>query len=750
MLYLCGVKKAFFGFLMSLTVALGCAQAADSVPSSVLLDEVDVVAIKQSDRRLSAASTVLDAKSLEREQVVSARGVSDMVPNLFMPEYGSRMTSSIYVRGLGARIDQPALGLTIDNVPVMCKDNYDFDIPDIVRAEVLRGPQSTLYGRNTMGGLMNITTMSPFNFQGVRLLAEGANHGSYRLGASYYGKPAERFAFMAGIYHHGDDGSFRNAYNGRLIDWERFTSGRLKLEWRPRHDWTLTNAAMLSFSRQGGYPYRYLATGQISYNDTCFYRRNSLLDALTIVHRRNSLTLTAVTSYQYIDDNMTLDQDFTPEPYFTLTQARKEHAVTQEIIAKGSAAAHSYRWLAGAFGFYRRYTMDAPVTFKDTGISQLIESHVNELNPYYPIAWDTRSFVLGSRFTSPGWGAALYHESNYATGGWTFTGGLRLDYEHIRLNYHSFTSTGYNVMDAATGGVYRHDAINIDRSGTLNKHFVQLLPKLSVSYRHTGQRALHNVRLTWSKGYKAGGFNTQMFSDVLQQHLMGMMGIGASYDVDRVVGYDPEVAWNYELGYNVASRNGRYSLDVAAFYIDCRDRQLTTFPNGTTTGRVMTNAGKTRSLGIEAQLHLEPVERLSLDVAYGWCRATFVDYDNGIARFDGNRIPYCPEHTLYAAARYAFALNANDNWCRSLAIEASTRAAGRVYWNEQNTVSQPFYATLGAQITLEGRRGSLQLWARNLTDTRYSTFYFVSISHEFLQQARGRELGATLRLNFEL
>ena len=61
-----------------------------------------------------------------------------MVPNIYIPDYGSRMTSTIYVRGLGTRIDQPALGLNIDNVPVLCKENYDFDMMDIAKVEMLR------------------------------------------------------------------------------------------------------------------------------------------------------------------------------------------------------------------------------------------------------------------------------------------------------------------------------------------------------------------------------------------------------------------------------------------------------------------------------------------------------------------------------------------------------------------------------------------------------------------------------------
>ena len=107
---------------------------------------------------------------------------------------------------------------------------------------------------------------------------------------------------------------------------------------------------------------------------------------------------------------------------------------------------------------------------------------------------------------------------------------------------------------------------------------------------------------TVSKGYKAGGFNTQMFSDVLQQQVMKQMGFGSLYDVADVVTYKPEKSWNYEVGAHLSTPSHKVQADLALFYIDCRDQQLTVFPEGQVTGRLMTNAGRTRSFGGEASL----------------------------------------------------------------------------------------------------------------------------------------------------
>ena len=109
-------------------------------------------------RNRPVRASVVGRETIERRGVTAIKELSQLVPNFHIPDYGSRMTPSVYVRGLGARIDQPVMGLNVDNVPYLSKDDYDFDLADIERVEVLRGPQSTLYGRNTMGGVMNIYT----------------------------------------------------------------------------------------------------------------------------------------------------------------------------------------------------------------------------------------------------------------------------------------------------------------------------------------------------------------------------------------------------------------------------------------------------------------------------------------------------------------------------------------------------------------------------------------------------------------
>lgn len=722
--------------------ALACAMSAYAQTDTIVtrLDEVRVVGVKQSAETDLSAVTQISAGEIERLNIVTMKDASDVVPNFYIPAYGSRITSSIYVRGLGARIDQPVVGLNVDNVPILNKDNYDFDLFDIEKIEVFRGAQSILNGRNTMAGQVNISTVNPWRYQGVRAMLEAGNGHSLKAGAGAYMKFRHTFASALTAYFTKSDGFFRNGYDGTKLDTERQGYVRWKAAFRPSLHTSVMNVASMSLSRQGGYPYRSLSTGVIAHDDTCYYRRNAFTDGLTVGWTGKRVLVTSVTSFQYIDDDMTLDQDFLPQPFFTLTQRRHEYAFTEDLYAKGTRG--PLTWLGGVFAFYKDMDMHAPVTFKEKGISDLIEKHPNDMNPTYPIRWDERAFVLGSEFDVVTKGFAVYQQSSRRFGQWNVELGLRLDVERSSLNYRSHCDTGYTTYHLLPDGsseVYAHNPVKIDQSGELSHTFVQVLPKIAVGYDLSSETRLYtNI----AKGYKSGGFNTQMFSDVLQQKIMGMMGLTEKYDVDDVVSYRPEKSWNFEVGSNISCLNGNMDLDAALFYILCTDQQLTTFPDGLTTGRIMTNAGRTRSLGMELSASYSIARGLMLRGSYGYTNAKFIRYDNGKQNLKGCHLPYAPHNTVFLSANYALPFKIG---CFEPSVNVSGRGVGKIYWDDANTVSQPFYATLAASAAIDNGKVSLRLWGENITSTHYDTFYFVSMGNAFVQQANPFTFGATLR-----
>lgn len=179
----------------AVTTATSAENASDSVSNPVVgyLRDVEVVGVKQLPNSQIEPATRLDAEAVKALGITSMRGISDVAPNFFIPDYGSRMTSSIYVRGMGARIDQPVISLNVDGIPYLNKDNYDFDMPDIDRIEVLRGTRSVLSGRNAIGGQVNIYTCSPWSRRGWRLGASYARANTARLNAGWYGRLARKW-----------------------------------------------------------------------------------------------------------------------------------------------------------------------------------------------------------------------------------------------------------------------------------------------------------------------------------------------------------------------------------------------------------------------------------------------------------------------------------------------------------------------------------------------------------------------------
>ena len=732
----------------------------EAVDTVVTVERVQVTAIKQGLvlRHQPVAASVVGRERIERQGIRSLKDAASLVPNFHMPDYGSRMTSSLYVRGLGARIDQPVVGLNVDIVPYMNKDAYDFDLADIERIEVLRGPQSTLYGRNTMGGVINIYTLSPLTYEGARIGMEYGSGNTWRVRASSYFRIAPDVGVSVAAHYGSSDGFYTNDFTGHKCDWERSGGGRFRVQWAVRDGLRIDNTLAFGDLRQGGYAYAFAGRttdeplpgeyaptpGRIAYNDPCSYRRTTLSDGFTVRADLGGCSLSSITSYQYLDDEMVLDQDFLPLSYFTLTQARTEHALTEDVVVR-SRDDGVYRWLAGAFGFVRHMRMEAPVTFLKDGIDNLILSHIRseEIRAWWGTPDSpTDEFLLDSRFRNPSWGAALYHESTLVLGRWRLAAGLRVDYEHGRLDYRSATASDYTTQTVSDGLIYPH-RIAIDNDDALRLSFTEVLPRFSAQVRLGAERR-STLYASVAKGYKAGGFNTQMFSDVLQQQMMKQMGIGTLGDVADIVTYKPEKSWNYELGSHLENPSGTLRADLALFWIDCRDQQLTVFPDDLGTGRMMTNAGRTRSFGGEASLQAVVARRLELNAAYGYTNARFVRYDNGQEDFRHRFVPYAPQHT--ASVQASWAIPAGLRWLDRVVVSAGVSGLGRIWWNERNSLGQPFYLLTECSVRFEHRHYTLDLWVRNLFDTRYDAFYFVSIRNAFVQQGRPRTMGVRLSI----
>lgn len=728
--------------------------APEPVDTLQNIEQVTVVApaAKQtfSLRRQPISSTVLSPAAIERERVLSVKDLSAVVPNFYQPDYGSRMTSSIYVRGFGARIDQPVVGVNVDEIPYLNKNSYDFDLFDIARIEVLRGPQGTLYGRNTIGGQLNIYTLSPLGYSGVRASAEYGTGNTLRAKASYYGRVSDNFGISVGGFYTRTDGFFDNAYDGSDCDRGHSAGGRVRMVWQGADGWSIDNVASVGSSLEGGYAYCLYdeasgAVSPVNYNGPNSYERVNVTDGFVVKHEGEKMLFTSATGYQYLYDRMLIDNDFTPRSLFTLVQQQREHALTEDIVLRSNDDSRRWQWITGAYGFYKRLRMEAPVTFLEDGIGDLIlgaaNAGIQSVMPWAELMIEESAFDIASNFKIPTYGLALYHESSLRAGRWRFTAGLRLDYEASRMDYDNYTSIHYRLSPMMP----QFKELSMPFAGRERMDFLELLPKFAVNFS-TGVGELY---VAASRGYKAGGFNTQIFSDILQNRLMaammedmGMPAQPSPYNEASATTYKPEYSWNYEAGGHLAFAEGRVRADFSLFWIECRDQQLTVFPEGTTTGRMMSNAGRSRSRGVEVSLSWNPTTRLGVWGSYGFTDARFVKFDDGEADYAGNVLPYAPRNTVSLGATYR--LHVGARMLDDVVVNCSWQGAGKIYWNESNTLSQNFYSQLGASVELRKGDFTLSLWGRNLTGTDFYTFYFKSVGNSFFSHGKPRQLGLTL------
>lgn len=753
------------------------------------IEEVVVIATPKENSRLRqqpVSATSLSQEDMRNNAVTSVKSLSALVPNLFIPDYGSKLTTSVYIRGIGSRINTPAIGLYVDNIPFIDKSAFDFNYADVERIDVMRGPQGTLYGRNTMGGLIRVFTKSPFTYQGTDLRLSAATYNNYQASLTHYHRISTQFAFSAGAFYSHKGGFFKNDFNGKRIDTDNEFGGRIRAIWLPTENLKLDFTVNYEYTNQGGYPYEYTGRtdgetedragyiGSISYNNDCGYRRNLVNSGVNLEYQGRNFTLSSATGFQYLYDRMDLDQDFTEQDIYTIMQKQNSKTLSEEIVMKSKPGSR-WQWTTGVSGFYQWLDTDAPVTFRPDGVKTMIEDNANSMfpsgNPAAPtmhLTVNNSTLPVPGRFETPVLNGAVYHQStlnDLFVDGLSLTVGLRLDYEKIKMHYDSGTDMDFDFLFGMGPMHITSENLHAISSfiGEESADYTQLLPKFALEYAWNPQ---NNVYASVTKGYRSGGYNIQMFSDLIQGSLRNAMidALAADPNFKRFASmlenfktgsasireatlYKPEYSWNYEIGTHLTLFGGKLQADLAAFYMDTRDQQISRFADSGL-GRITVNAGKSRSIGAEASLRSQITDALSLYGSYGYTYATFTDYTlSDTEDYNGNYVPFVPKHTFTAGGQYVFRLR-KGAWLDNITVNANYRAAGRIYWTEQNNASQPLYGILNGRVSLNKGNGQVGFWINNALNKDYQAFYFETMNRGFAQQGRPLQFGIDLKCRF--
>ena len=684
--------------ILLLTSFLGTAvpnDADSTVFKTVGLSEVTVVEFKKTKENLATNSvSIVDSGFVNRHELQSITELTAVVPNFYMPEYGSKQNTPVYIRGVGAKTKGSAVGFYVDGIPHFENSSFDVDMSNIASVTVFRGPQGTLYGRNAIGGIINVTTVSPLTYQGTQFKLGYGSHNDALFQFSHYNKLGSKMGYsVAGGYHY-NDGFYRNMFTNRYVDQLKDAYGRVALVWLLDNKWFLRVNSMLDYSNQGGYPYgKYnRLTGEtdpVNYNRYSSYRRLLSTSGLNISYAGENISFSSQTAFQYIRDRQGIDQDFTSNDTYFVKNRLKQTMLSQEFMLKSNNSSR-YQWLWGAFAMTQH-------------INNTVETQ-----------YITKDNAFPTHYRIPVNALAIYHQSTIKLfSGFSFIAGLRWDYENSTLKYLRET------YQLSTDGA-RTEVKNVNSS----LHFNQITPKFALQYQD--ERNNNSYYFSVTRGYKAGGFNQ-------------------TFQKDEETSFGPEYNWNYELGGKVHLLKDKLYAEAALYYIDWRQQQVNQTVPGV--GNVIHNAGHSSSKGFELALNSSPLKNLSIAISYGYTYAKFIEYQKSAKlNYSGNMLPMVPRNTLSCSASYAL-YPSSTSFIDKIVLTAGLTGIGKIYWAEDNEVAQNFYALLNAKISITSGIFTWECWGKNITDTHYNTYCFKS-SADYAQVGKPAYFGTSLLVKF--
>lgn len=668
---------------------------------TIRLKEIIIQASKTEDnlQQIQAATSLIPEREIQEQNINSLPELSARIPNLFMPDYGSRLTTPIYIRGIGARINSPSVGLYIDNVPYFDKGSFNFEFFDIDKIEILRGPQGTLYGRNTMGGIIKIYTPEPGFTSTASLKLEYGVNNHVKTSFSTNQALGKKVAFIVGGAYAHSDGYFTNVFTDNTADKFDVFNGRLKLLYTPTNRFKTILSLNFEKHKQNGYPYAIYdvatqETADVNYNQVSTYDRSLFSAGLTMEYRLANLILSSSSSFQRMEDFQGIDQDFGPSSLYWVTQDRAENTWVEEFTIR-SQTAKKLNWIAGVFAFKQASNNEVNLTY---GSDYIAIYHL--AGPTNYIKW----------YDQPSSGAAVFGQASYPIGKLEVTLGLRADYESTTLNYDYEKYS--NGITTATS------SFESDLS------FDQLLPKAGLSYNPSENISLFT---SVSKGYKVGGFNT-------------------SFETEEERTFDPETSYNFEFGVKSVCINNRLLTNLNFFYIDWTNQQIYQ-PLTSGVGSKLDNAGRSESKGIELEMRFLLNRNITLWGTYGYNEAKFIDYQrDALTDYSGNLIPYIPRYTANIGANYT--LNFSGKTLRNATLTANYQQIGKLYWNDANTAFQKSYGILNGRLNLHTKSFDFGIWGKNLLNTNYNAFYFESFGKSYVQLGKPVQYGVFL--NFKI
>ncbi|SNS36633.1 iron complex outermembrane recepter protein [Sphingomonas laterariae] len=749
------------GAAMLLPAMAQAQDAAAPAASEGGLEDIVVTAQKRSEslQQTPLAISAVSADTIATRRITDASMLSSVAPNLSTTTGpSSKGHLIIQIRGIGESepiltADSP-IGVYVDGVIVGRSTGAVFELVDLERIEVLRGPQGTLYGRNTTGGAVNLITKKPADEFGMDVAGSYGNRGywqgkasvdtgefgdsGFKAKLSYLHKQADGYVDNLNVKDSRDPGAYNTDAVRAALAFDR--GGVFRFDYT--FDWAETKAvaamAQLTVARQDVLDYfsRSAAVGGTAFIPPSTERRSEARPDVTATYDRtishvataevdfsDSTTFRSITGFREwkntiantdLDNNSGLmglvvspaPAGIKPVQLFGADNDRKQHQFSQELNLLGQIG-DNLEYVAGAFYFREEARETNPQTY--TFVRNIPNVGLAGINLVNTVDYNTESESK-----------ALFGQATYNfTDDLSFTGGVRYTWDDKKL-------------------VQRAPFVR-----QLSRGFSKFNYAATLTWQATPDIMTYARIAT---GYKAGGFNPRAVND----------------------GYDPETVTNYELGVKSEFFDRRLRFNGTLFYMDLKDKQLNQFVAGSGGAASQTiNAGKADFKGVEVEVEALPFDGLRLNAAFGYVDRNFkellaVDPADNIEKdyADIGKFSYSPSTTLNAGAQYSI----EDVAGGTLSFRADYTYKSKVHYNVlpgapfspyDADIAAPGYGLLDARIALAdvaigGTEATFTLWGKNLTDKVYrvSGIDFGSLGFAVNTYGEPRSYGVDARFKF--
>ncbi|EQB0443717.1 TonB-dependent receptor [Pseudomonas aeruginosa] len=742
---------------------------ASSLPdkADTALGKVTVTARRREEdsQKVPTPITVLGGETLEAQRISRVQDLQQVLPSVNVAYIHARQ-SSVAVRGIGNNPASDGLegsaGIYLDNVYLGRPGMAVFDLLDIEQLELLRGPQGTLFGKNTTAGVLNISTRAP-TFTAERTVeVSGGQDGYFQGRGTVSGPLGETLAGRLSAYRTRDDGYIKNIHDDNYLNGGERQGARGQLLFEPNEDFSLrwiadyneedsSNGSMVVYGGAERFWQRAALVGASPLRDPQRRKVNINGRQHVSVHQGGSsleanwnlaggYRLTSISAYRYWHFTPANDEQLNVSAINDTGVEVHDRQFSQEIrLASPTGGAFDY--VVGAYAFRQNLGNKTFTSYGPLADLYLLGANLGALNDTYSKAngkIETDSFALFAQGT---W---------HLTERLDFTAGLRGTYEEKNAKVERFAPLG----GAAVGGVgaaVRNGQLGAYDSGDLSQYNFAPSALLSLSYPFSDDLLGY---ASLSHGEKSGGVNLAV-------------GSAPSAGADSLL-VGPERANDAELGLKSTLFDRRLLLNANLFWTGIHGYQATTLyqaPGSTQLVQVLANAGSVRSRGLEFEATALPLRGLTLNFNGSYNDVTYLSFKDAPCPAEVSTRPGAPSscdltgQRVVGASKWIANLNGEYQWRLDdrfqpyVSASYAYRSAAEGTLDNSDLSKIDGYALVNLAAGLRSDLGDGQLdtsvWLKNAFDKDYYLSAFASINGSYTASVgQPRTLGVSLRYDF--